>query len=428
MAWEAARRHHVVALATALLLLTVPIVPTGLASGQDDAGSGGDAGDSLSTATPVSIPGSFQARLDPGAGDTHDYFSFHLEAGENATAVIPYKFDVEGDLEMIDPNGVVIDQSPVVAGIPVSATGTIGERRVSVIEAQQAGTYALHVNHDGEDALDYTVCFSPCDEPQDAPLYITRSHATTNIRVLLVPPPHGDLGDPFGPTVLDYLDATVQGVQEWELAIDSFTDDYPEFSYLDAISVHLEIADDPQTDAAGYDAVIHYIPTSGYAFRGVAATGGCGPDWMYHVGDATVHTCGLTTTLSLFAAAARSGQTMPDYAEVTDLHGTTMHEFGHNLGLIHTLHWTEEHGPDLMNSPAPFVWGNGDPAGDGGYHTPRECISSLDLYAIAVAYDWLEEGVWESRDLSGDPVTLPDDIPYELYCEDPPGLAGLGST
>ncbi|MDQ3958150.1 MAG: hypothetical protein M3273_07505 [Actinomycetota bacterium] len=66
-----------------------------------------------------------------------------------------------------------------------------------------------------------------------------------------------------------------------------------------------------------------------------------------------------------------------------------------------------------MNSPAPFVYGDGAPFGDGGERTKMECLSSLDLYAMASLYRWIPSGEWEPN---GGHVTLPKDIPYGRYC------------
>jgi hypothetical protein len=70
-------------------------------------------------------------------------------------------------------------------------------------------------------------------------------------------------------------------------------------------------------------------------------------------------------------------------------------------------------GPDLMNSPATFVYGDGFAAGDGGERTPKGCLSSINLYGMAVLYRWIPGGTWVG---SGGSVPLPAHIPYELYC------------
>lgn len=57
----------VAAAAVALL-----VAPGALASGQDDAGTGGDAGDAFGTATEIELPRLFEGTLDPASGDGDD--------------------------------------------------------------------------------------------------------------------------------------------------------------------------------------------------------------------------------------------------------------------------------------------------------------------------------------------------------------------
>lgn len=75
--------------------------------------------------------------------------------------------------------------------------------------------------------------------------------------------------------------------------------------------------------------------------------------------------------------------------------------------------WTKKHGADLMNSPATFVFGDGSAVGDGGERTPAGCITSLNLYGLALLYRWVPGGTWQGS--TGDYV-LPKGMPYKLYC------------
>lgn len=237
------------------------------------------------------------------------------------------------------------------------------------------------------------------------------SLSKTHTRVLLVPPSNGDLGNPFGPNVVDYLDATLRGIRGWVDVMDAFAEDYPEYAYLQNITLEIEVFDAPPT-IVGYDVVIGYIETALSAFRGVAAgPGGTQPIIdEYGLGD-QVHYGNRYILLSLFASAPRSGQEVPDFPEVNDLEAVTMHEFGHTFGLGHTLTWTGALGPDMMNSPYALNFGDGDPLGDGGERTHLQCISTVNLYGMTHLYRWIPNGTWEGA--SGE-ITNP--LPYVWYC------------
>lgn len=245
---------------------------------------------------------------------------------------------------------------------------------------------------------------------------------TEHTRVLLVPPTHGDLGTPTNTSRsgLAYLEATLTGIFAWEPAIDRFIETYPSYSYLDNITVQVDAFDEAAPQAAGYDIVIGYAETSGGEFRGVAIKGPgnenqeiqrqlneAGLGEMIHAGHRYI-------LLSLFANAPRAGQDTPDYPETHEVRGVTMHEFAHVWGLGHSSAWTRAYGPDLMNSPYPFVYGDGDPAGDGGERSTPLCITSLNLHGLGHLYRWLPNGTWEA---SHENVSLPMDMDYTRYCE-----------
>jgi hypothetical protein len=160
-----------------------------------------------------------------------------------------------------------------------------------------------------------------------------------------------------------------------------------------------------------------YVESGGPLFRGLAAqtpvntqqvVDGLGLGDIVRLGNRFI-------LLSLFSSAPRAGQDIPDYPELNDLETVIMHEFAHTWGLGHTTTWTSQYGPDLMNSPYAYVYGDGNPVGDGGYCTPLLCISSLNLYALAHVYRWLPSGDWQG---SAGTVALPSGMSYDLYCRD----------
>lgn len=159
--------------------------------------------------------------------------------------------------------------------------------------------------------------------------------------------------------------------------------------------------------------IVGYV-AAGPVFRGVAsdAAGGWFSDWASWA-KSDAHFSGRVIALSLFGGSPRAGQTAYDFPEISDLESVTMHEFAHTFGLGHTITWKAATGPDLMNSPATFIYGDGFAGGDGGERTQLDCFSSLDLYGMAVLYRWVPSGPWQPTYES---VPLPADIPYKLYC------------
>lgn len=395
---------------------------------QDDAGSGGDAGDTFETATPIIPQGRYTGRLDADAGDRHDYFRFRLDEGESVMILVEV-WGFTDPIELLDPHGVVVDTGAQTPLFGVGGSGVITgdvvtgnvwgypiQVRLAVHNAVVPGDYRLHLQTERFHLDEYAFCFVSCEEPQDAPIdfIFGGSLQQAHTSVLLVPPAHGDLGNPFGPTVIDYIEATLRGIRAWSDAIVWFADRYEEYGYLKDIEVEIEIFDRTvPVDPVGYDVIVGYVVT-GPVFRGVASGGEGLQEYFDEVGlgDAARFS-GRWMLLSLFAASPRAGQGLPDFPEVNDLEIVTMHEFGHTFGVGHTLTWREDTGPDLMNSPATFVYGDGSAIGDGGERTPLTCLSTLNLYALAVLYRWLPTGQWERTWGSTD---LPPHIPYERMC------------
>jgi hypothetical protein len=408
----------VVALASSLL-----VAPPATAAPQNDAGSGADAGDTFEDATRIDTRGYYVGRLDRESGDHHDFYKFFLREGGSFSVLIDSPADTTDALTLVDPNGNVVDVGMRVAGpgITVSSvfTSEVGAVRLAVHKATVAGQYRIHLQSDRYEFGKYNMCVMNCEDPMAAPigLIFGGSLETADARVLLVPPTHGDLGNPLGPTVVDYLNATLRGMNKWIEAMDAFAKDYPQFGYLREIDFHVEIFDGVKpVDPAGYDVILGYV-AAGPAFRGVAADTNT-KDTVNQILDQVgirdhVRWSGRAIALSLYGSSPRAGQVMWDFPEVNDLEIVTTHEFGHTFGLGHTRTWHPKLGPDLMNSPAPFVYGDGFGIGDGGERTKMKCLSSLDLYGMAVLYQWLPSGEFVATEGQ---VSLPKGIPYRWYC------------
>lgn len=415
-------RARLVLLAGALVWMSLPSTPAGAAP-QNDAKSGRDAGNTFEDATEVHWHGFYEGRLDTAAGDTHDYYKFALEEGQSMSVLVEVEAPTTDEMTLLDPSGNIVDVGTRYNenGFTASSafTSEVGVVRLAVHRAVVAGEYRLHLKSEENELGEYVLCFMNCETPLKAPIELIfgGSLETADARVLLVPPTHGDLGNPLGPTVKDYIDATLRGINRWTKALADFADDYPQYSYLKDVDFHIEVFDGAKpVDPAGYDVVLGYV-AAGPAFRGVAGDTGTKDTVNAILEQAGIRDqtrySGRVIALSLFGSSPRAGQVAYDFPEVNDLEIVTAHEFGHTFGLGHTRTWHHRLGPDLMNSPAPFLYGDGQTVGEGHEHTDMKCLTSLDLYGMAELYRWLPSGEWEG---SGGEVSLPKGMPYRWYC------------
>jgi hypothetical protein len=399
--------------------------PAGAAP-ENDARSGNDAGDTFEKATKVKPKGLYKGRLAVADDDTDDFYKFPVKEGSAVSVLITFEGNNSDPMTLLDPDGNVVDVGTKAFGTGVTvssgfsgSTSEIGAVRLTVHRALSSGDYRLHLANGQYEIGEYELCFMNCEKPQMAPIdmIFTGSLYTVDARVLLVPPMHGDLGNPMGPTVVDYIDATLRGINRWTKAMAAFAKDYPQFSYLKKIDFHIEVFDEAHpVDPAGYDVILGYV-AAGPAFRGVAgdtSTRQAVNGILDQVGiQDQVRYSGRVIALSLYGSSPRAGQVMYDFPEINDLEIVTTHEFGHTFGLGHTQTWHPKLGPDLMNSPAPFIYGDGFGLGDGGERTKMKCLTSLNLYGMAHLYRWVPSGKWET---SVGQVSLPKGIPYRWYC------------
>lgn len=417
------RRASALALVATLAGSLIISTPAAAAVQQDDAGTKRDAGNSFDTATPVRPSGRYDGELNAAAGDTDDYYRFSLKEGSALSVLVEFTSGALSEpVTLLDPSGSPVDIGTRTGNLGITLSSVMTSEfpavRLAVHRALVGGDYRLHLRGSQFPIRGYSLCFMNCESVVSAPtdLIFGGSLPTTGAKVLLIPPSHGDLGNPLGPTVLDYIDATLRGIRKWNDAIARFTKDFPEYAYLRKIAIHIDVFDGVKpVDPALYDVILGYA-AAGPAFRGVAVYSD--PADL----QGTLEQLGLTNTvrftgrliiLSLFGSAPRAGQVLYDFPELSDLEIVTTHEFGHTFGLGHTRTWHPRYGPDLMNSPAPFVYGDGFPLGDGGERTKRKCLSTINLYGMAVLYRWIPSGKWVP---SEGQARLPRGMPYTWYC------------
>ncbi len=417
----------------ATLFIASIFTPTMQAVGpdQNDAGSGGDAGDDFASATPVPRSGRFHGELSRFGGDPVDFYKFPVSLGESVSIDVEANLftgsiqvsdaDRRIGLRLWDPNGVLVD----------TPNTNVGDSRVSIVKAVVPGDYRLEFDTMRLRIGEYSFCFvestTSCQDFTYQPIGLGTPLPYPHANVLLLPPTNGN---PLGSeTSLDYLDATLRGIRKWGPVFEAFAADYPQFSFLKDLTVHVEVFDGETPQRAGYDVIIMWLPYTGPQFRGLAVTTfGAGNGYNQMCGNGPTADCATYRStieplihdstrlifMSLFGNAPRAGQTLPDWPERNDVENVAMHEFAHTWGLGHSATFTHAHGPDLMNSPYTDVFGDGDPAGDGGERTKLYCISSLDVYGMARLYDWLPSGDYR-RPNSGW-AWLPWYMPYKLYC------------
>ena len=191
--------------------------------------------------------------------------------------------------------------------------------------------------------------------------------SSVELRVLIVFPTWLDY---------DYLEAVVGAFDAWDRALESFGRAYG-YEYLSEFEFQVSVK---SSVAPGYDIVVYFEDVAGRRELGEAE--------VVYIGRKIVK---AKIRIYLYTA---TGMLSP-----LDVGNVAMHEIGHALGLGHASSSETENGAELMY-PVYRAYGM----------VLRP--STLDAYAIAVLYAWLERGRFDPP--SRRTVKLPASIPYRM--------------
>jgi predicted Zn-dependent protease len=179
----------------------------------------------------------------------------------------------------------------------------------------------------------------------------------------------------WGPS---YLNATLHAIDQWNDAIQEFSSNHTDFSYLSRISLVPTIT---YENLSGFDVYMGWISK-------------CEDETRIGQSRAIIKSpCVVTKNTVCLAAKAPSGHVMTE----VDMQNIAVHELGHTLGLSHCNY-----------------------SGDAMYYlvsyrnTVKE-ISSLDLYALSQIFEWMSNSTqFSSSNMcpQKSSVTLPSSISY----------------
>ena len=182
----------------------------------------------------------------------------------------------------------------------------------------------------------------------------------------------------------EYLNASLQGIAQWNDAMQQFAEDYPSYSFLKDVKFVPTISYEV---VLGFDVYIGWIEE-------------CGSEEIIGQTQTTVMApCHSANSTVCLAAKAPSGHVMTE----VDMQNIVVHELGHVLGLSHT-----DVSKDVMY---PTVY----------YQETVKPLSTLNTYAVANLLQLAENDTCPDEDI----VMLPLSISYselEIAPENIPSL------
>jgi hypothetical protein len=115
---------------------------------QDDAGTGGDAGDDFATATPI-IPGSYEGYSS--SSDPSNYYKVNVPLGYTITTTMTPQVGADFDLKLYNPSQELVassshpDIETEIVSMTLTGTPLAGDYYIQVFHISELGTYSLNV-------------------------------------------------------------------------------------------------------------------------------------------------------------------------------------------------------------------------------------------------------------------------------------------
>ncbi|MCW4017057.1 MAG: matrixin family metalloprotease, partial [Candidatus Bathyarchaeota archaeon] len=197
----------------------------------------------------------------------------------------------------------------------------------------------------------------------------TRDHSTISISIF--PMENESWWEP------SYLDAALNGISQWNDAIQEFASNYTEFSYLSELSLVPTVTEE---QTSGFDIYIGWIAECG------------NESTIGQTRSSIKYSCIIVNSTVCLAAKAPSGHVMNE----VDMQNIVVHELGHNLGLSHC-----SYSGDAMHVIVEYT-------------KTVKALSSLNMYAIAQNFEWLSNSTVFNLDRcpQASLITLPLNITY----------------
>jgi predicted Zn-dependent protease len=169
----------------------------------------------------------------------------------------------------------------------------------------------------------------------------------------------------------EYLNATLQGISQWNDAIQEFAQTNPSFSFLSDVTFVPTISYEV---VSGFDVYMGWIEE-------------CGSEEVIGQTQTTVMApCHSMNSSVCLAAKAPSGHVMTE----VDMQNIVVHELGHVLGLSHTNVSTDAMYPTVY------------------YQSTVKPLSTLDIYGVAKLFEFMTKDTCPEEEL----VTMPQSISY----------------